>query len=63
MDTKIEEFYSIKSGHAVKFERIGTQLSVPAEYALTWKLNYKDLVDSEGFNRDYQPKKFKTPGN
>ena len=62
LDSKIEEFYSMKSGRKVKFERIGNQLSVPAEYALTWKLNYKDLVDTEEFIRDYEPKKFKTPG-
>ena len=62
LDTKIEEFYSQKSGHKVKFERQGIQLSVPAEYALRWKLDYKELVDTQHFIDGFKPSKFKTPG-
>ena len=62
LDLKIEQFYSEKSGHKVKFERLGIQLSVPAEYALRWKLDYKELVDTQHFIDDFKPSKFKTPG-
>ena len=36
---------------------------VPPQYGNTWKLNYKELIDTENFIKDYHPIKFTTDGN
>ena len=67
LDNEIVEFYKRKSGIEIPVKKpnstyLTSRIVIPKDLALKYPLRGDDLVDSEEFIRNYEPKKYKTEG-
>ena len=66
-DSKIVQFYQKKSGIEILIIKpndsyLTNRITIPKELALKYPLRGDELVDSEDFINEYEPKKFKQDG-